>query len=215
MTILALEFSSAQRSVAVASNESVLSQAAETGGRGMAAFALIEKALAGASIEREQIQAIAVGLGPGSYTGIRAAIALAEGWNLARKVALTGASSVAAIVVQAQSEKIYAPVTVVVDAQRGEFYCATYDITATGWTEQAPLKILPPSGVLELSRNRVVIGPEAPQFPAGRLVFPSAAAVAKLAAAGPDFTPDKPLEPIYLRQTDFTKAKAAGINTQP
>lgn len=196
-------------------DETVLSEAAEIGGRGVAAFAMIEKALAGARIEREQIQAIAVGLGPGSYTGIRAAIALAEGWNLARRVALMGISSVVAIVAQAQSEKIYAPVTVVLDAQRGEFYCATYDITATGWTEQAPLKILPPSGVLDLSRNRLVIGPEAPKFPAGRLVFPCAAAVAKLAAVTKDFTPDKQLEPIYPRQTCFTKANPAAMNRQP
>lgn len=207
MTILALEFSSDQRSVAVAGNGSVLNEAVETGGRGTAAFAMIDKVLAGAKLEREQIRAIAVGLGPGSYTGIRTAIALADGWKLAREVSVAGVSSIAAIVSAAQSEKIFGPVTVVVNAQREEFYCANYDITETAWTEITPLRIVPRSEVLSLSQGRVLIGPEAPKFPGSRLVFPSAAAVAKLAAARNDFQPDERLEPIYLRETNFVKIK--------
>lgn len=204
MTILALEFSSEKRSVAVARNGSILSEAVEMGGRGVAAFAMIERVLTAAHIEREQIETIAVGLGPGSYTGIRAAIALAEGWKIARGTSLRGVSSVAAVVSVAQTEKIFGPVSVVVNAQRQEFYTATYDITETGWTEVASLKILSRSGVLDVSRGRLLIGPEAPKFPEGRLVFPSAAAVARLAAGQPS---DEPLEPIYLRETSFVKMK--------
>src|SRR5580698_8402332 len=152
MTILALEFSSEQRSVAVAVDGSVLNETVETGGRGTAAFAMIDRVLAGAKLEREQIQAIAVGLGPGSYTGIRAAIALAEGWKLARDVDVTGVSSVEAIVSVAQAEEIVGPVSVVVNAQRGEFYCATYDLAGTGWKENAPLRILGQDEVLSLSQ---------------------------------------------------------------
>lgn len=207
MTILALEFSSEQRSVAVARDGSVLSEAVETGGRGTAAFVMIDKILAGAKIEREQIDAIAVGLGPGSYTGIRAAIALAEGWKLARGIALTGVSSVVAIVSVAQAERISGPVSVVINAQREELYCATYDITETAWTEIAPLKILSREETLSLSRGRVIIGPEAPKFPGGRLVFPSAAAVAKLASARNNSQAAESLEPIYLRETSFVKVK--------
>lgn len=207
MTILALEFSSEQRSVAVAVNGSVLSEATETGGRGVAAFAMIERVLAAAKLEREQVQAIAVGLGPGSYTGIRAAIALAEGWKLAREIRVTGVSSVAAIVEVSQSEKLFGPVCVVINAQREEFYCANYDIAETGWKEITPLKILPRPEVLSLSQGRLIIGPEAPKFPAGRLIFPSAAAVAKLAAQRSNIQPAGQLEPIYLRETSFVKAK--------
>jgi len=207
MTILALEFSSGQRSVAVAVNGSVLNEATETGGRGVAAFAMIERVLAAVKIEREQIQAIAVGLGPGSYTGIRAAIALAEGWKLAREIRVTGVSSVAAIVSVAQTEKIFSPVSVVINAQREEFYGATYDITETGCTEITPLKIVSRSDVLSLSQGRLIIGPEAPKFPAGRLIFPNAAAVAKLAAQLNDIQSTEPLEPIYLRETSFVKAR--------
>jgi tRNA threonylcarbamoyladenosine biosynthesis protein TsaB len=207
MTILALEFSSEQRSVAVAVDGSVLHEAIETGGRGTAAFAMIDKVLAGAKLEREQIQVIAVGLGPGSYTGIRTSIALAEGWKLAREVHVTGVSSVAAIVAVAQAEKILGPVSVVINAQREEFYCANYDITETGWTEIAPLKILSRADVLSVSHGRLIIGPEAPKFPGGSLIFPSAAAIAKLTSARNEQKADEPLEPIYLRETSFVKVK--------
>ena len=81
MTILALEFSSPQRSVAVLRTDgaAVAAEAIETGGRGTNAFGMIEQVLAEAKIEREQIDVMAVGLGPGSYTGIRAAISHGAG----------------------------------------------------------------------------------------------------------------------------------------
>src|SRR5271154_6572568 len=118
MTILALEFSSLQRSVAVARAGCVLSEAGETGGRGTNVFGMIEEALADAKVGREEIEVIAVGLGPGSYTGIRSAIALAQGWQLARSVKLLGVSSVEGLAIQAQVEKIFGRVNVVIDAQR-------------------------------------------------------------------------------------------------
>jgi tRNA threonylcarbamoyladenosine biosynthesis protein TsaB len=207
MTILALEFSSEQRSVAIARKGSVLSEAVKTGGRSTAAFDMIEHVLREAKLEREEIETIAVGLGPGSYTGIRAAIALAEGWKLARNVNMTGVSSVTAIVSAAQTEKIFGPVSVVVNAQREEFYCATYDISEINWTEIAPLKILSREETLSASQGRIMIGPEAPKFPGGRLIFPNAAAIAKLAAAQTNFQAPDRLEPIYLRETTFVKAK--------
>src|ERR1035438_4492910 len=85
MTILALEFSSPQRSVAVLRTEGAVmaAEAIETGRQRTNAFGMIEQVLAGTKIEREQIEVIAIGLGPGSYTGIRAAISLAQGWQLA------------------------------------------------------------------------------------------------------------------------------------
>ncbi len=104
---------------------------------------MIEQALAGAKIEREQIEVIAVGLGPGSYTGIRAAISMAQGWQLARGVKLLGVSSAECLAAQARAEKIFGRVSVVIDAQRNEFYLASYEIAADGWREIEPLKILP------------------------------------------------------------------------
>ena len=55
--------------------------------------ALIDDALREAGVEREQIDCLAIGLGPGSYTGVRAAIAVAQGWQLARGIRLLGVST--------------------------------------------------------------------------------------------------------------------------
>ncbi|MGH7941945.1 MAG: tRNA (adenosine(37)-N6)-threonylcarbamoyltransferase complex dimerization subunit type 1 TsaB [Limisphaerales bacterium] len=207
MTILALEFSSEQRSVAIARDGPVLKEAFEVGVRGTGAFAMIERVLKEAKIEREEIEIIAVGLGPGSYTGIRSAIAVAQGWKLARRVHLAGAGSVTAIVAVAQTEKIFGPVSVVINAQRQEFYCATCEIAENGRAEMAPLKILSRAEVLSLSQGRVIIGPEALKFPGGRLVYPSGAAVARLLRDRNDIQGAEPLEPIYLRETSFVKMK--------
>jgi tRNA threonylcarbamoyl adenosine modification protein YeaZ len=97
MKILALEFSSEQRSVAVVEDARVLGGAHETAGKHTHAFALIELALSEGRIEREQIDCIAVGLGPGSYMGTRIAIAIAQGWQLARAVKTAGISSAEAL----------------------------------------------------------------------------------------------------------------------
>src|ERR1051325_8961625 len=99
MTILALEFSSPQRSVAILRGATVLMQVVETG-RSTAAFAIIEHALAEAKIERKKIETIAVGIGPGSYTGIRAAISIAQGWQLAGGIKTAGVSSIESIATQ-------------------------------------------------------------------------------------------------------------------
>ena len=223
MTILALEFSSERRSVALARDGNVLSEAVEqSGGRVTNAFGLIEKVLAPAKISREEIEAVAVGLGPGSYTGIRAAIAVAQGWRLAfaepepsgnqqtmatarrrlaREIKLLGVSSVEAVVLRAQMEKISGRVNVVLDAQRGEFYLATWEIGATGRREISPLKIVPAAEVeARKVAGEICLGPEQ-----GRQFFPEAAEIALL-AGGKNVPADEFLEPVYLRAASFVKA---------
>jgi len=122
MTILALEFSSPQRSVAVlrAGDTVAATEVIESGGNGTHAFAMIESALREAKLEREQIEVIAVGLGPGSYTGIRVALSVAQGWQLARGVKLAGIGSAECLAERARAEKIFGRVNVVIDAQRNE-----------------------------------------------------------------------------------------------
>lgn len=100
MKILALEFSSEQRSVAIVEDGKVLGEARESAGKHTQAFALIGAALDQAGMEREQIECIAVGLGPGSYMGTRIAIAIAQGWQLARGVKTAGVSSADALASQ-------------------------------------------------------------------------------------------------------------------
>jgi len=216
MTILALEFSSGQRSVAVVRRGAdavsfIASEAVETGAGGTRAFGMIEDALREAGLEREQIEVLAIGLGPGSYTGIRVALSVAQGWQLASRtggVKLLGISSADCVAAQAQAEKISGRVHAVIDAQRNEFYLAAYEISAAGWKEIEPLRIVTRAEVESRSgANERLIGPEVTRwFPNGRVVFPRAAMLGQLALSRSDFMAGDKLEPIYLRETNFVKA---------
>jgi len=215
MTTLALEFSSPQRSVTVLVSagsvvESV-SEVVEASGRSTRALGMIEEALRQAQVEREQIQRIVVGLGPGSYTGIRAAISVAQGWQLARDVRLLGISSAECVVAQAEADGLLGRLAVVIDAQRNEFYLGQYEITSTARVEVRPLCIATLAQVQECAAaGFLLIGPEAPRwFPSGREVIPRAASLARLAARRDDVVPGEKLQPIYLRETKFVKAPPA------
>jgi tRNA threonylcarbamoyl adenosine modification protein YeaZ len=207
MTILALEFSSPQRSVAISRNGNVLAEAVENGGRNTAAFGMIEKVLGDAKIEREEVDAIVVGLGPGSYTGIRSAIAISQGWQLVCELKLIGCSSMEAIAAQAQAEKIFGRVNIAIDAQRNEFYLATYEISAADWKELEPLRIVPLTEIQSLvDGKQILIGPEVSGlFPLTKTIFPTAAALTRMTTAKCDAVPGEKLEPIYLRETNFVK----------
>ena len=213
MTILALEFSSPQRSVALLRGPAdtgplALGEAIETGARSTNALGLVEESLRQAQLEREQIECLAVGLGPGSYTGIRLAIALAQGWQLARPVQLLGVSSAECLAAQAQAEGIFGRVEVVIDAQRNEFYLAGYDLSVDSRRETEPLRLAMQAEVQARQQaGGLLVGPEvANWFPGSRVLFPRAATLGQLACGRTNFVPGESLAPIYLRETRFVKA---------
>jgi tRNA threonylcarbamoyl adenosine modification protein YeaZ len=208
MTILAIEFSSGQRSVAIVAGGEVRGRAAETGGRTARAFTLIERALAEARLEREQIECLAIGLGPGSYAGIRAAIALAQGWQIARPVRLLGVSSVECLAAQAQAANLFGRVNLLLDAQRGDFYFAAYEIDAGGCRVTVPLHLATADvAVTRTTDGILLVEPHLlPRFPHGRVMNPDAAMLGQLAMNRTGFVAGDQLEPIYLRETEFVKA---------
>ena len=208
MKILALEFSSAQRSVAVVVDGHVRGRTQETGTHESRALSLIEAALDAAGLERENVDCLAVGLGPGSYAGIRSALALAQGWQLARGTKILGISSVESLAAQASAEKIHGYVNILIDAQRNEFYLARYEVNASACREMAPLRLAGREEVLALVRaGETVLGPEVTsEWSAARQLFPDAAMVGQLASQRSDFVLGERFEPIYLRETRFTKA---------
>jgi tRNA threonylcarbamoyl adenosine modification protein YeaZ len=228
MKILALEFSSAQRSVAVVQagvapfgvHHSGCSGGADTlkGGhptevidtspRSTKALGLVEDALIAAQLDRAQIECLVVGLGPGSYNSIRSAIALAQGWQLASGVNLLGIRSAECLAAQAQAEGIGGRVHVVIDAQRGEFYLAGYELSPEAWREVEPLRLATRAEVNAcIQAGGRLIGPEADTLlPGSRVLFPRAATLGQLALGRTDFVPGEALVPIYLRQTQFVKA---------
>ena len=209
-TILALEFSSPQRSVAVAHERTdggplSVGEAIETGARSSNALGLVEEALRQAQIERTQVECLAIGLGPGSYNGIRLAIALAQGWQLARPVKLIGISTAECLAAQARAEGIFGQVQVVIDAQRGEFYLAGYDLSPEARRETEPLRLASLPDVQQA--GGLIIGPEVTKwFPGSRVLYPRAATLVHLARGRTDFVAGEELKPIYLRETQFVKA---------
>jgi len=185
----------------------------ETGSNANGPLVMIEEALRQAKVEREQIECVAVGLGPGSYTGIRAAIALAQGWQLARHVKLLGISSAECIAAQARADGFRGRYSVAIDAQRGEFYFAAYEFSDAHRHEIEPLRIVTRTELQQQAGfGSAVIGPEVTRwFPFGRIVFPRAAMLCQLVQNRTDFVSGEKLEPIYLRETKFVKAPPSRI----
>lgn len=208
MKILALDFSSWRRSVAAVEDARICGRAEDTTARETRVLHLVKTTLRAAGWEREQVEAIAVGLGPGSYTGIRLAIALAQGWQLALGTKTIGVSSAEALAAAAQEEGLRGRVNIVIDAQRNELYLATYEVDAAAWRAVESLRLASAEEVRgRAERGEVIIGPGAPACcAAGRALFPDASTIGRLAAARVDFVPGEKLEPIYLREVAFVKA---------
>lgn len=213
MTILAFDFSAPQRSVAVwRSPEGVPAEVADTAGqRSLHPLAMTAEALRQSGLAREDIEVIAIGLGPGSYTGIRVSLAVAQGWQLGRDVRLLGVSTAEIIAAGLAEEGFAGRASVVLDAQRGEFYLAGFDLVAGRATASEPLRIAAAADVsVRAAAGDTLVGPEVTRwFPAGRVVVPRAAVLARLASQRADFVAGEALEPIYLRETTFVKAPPA------
>jgi len=161
-----------------------------------------------AGCEREEVETIAVGLGPGSYNGIRGAIAFAQGWQLGRGVNLIGVSSIECLAARAEMEEIFGAVNIVVDAQRNEFYLARFEIGAGARRAIEPLRLAALSEIeMRAAIGEKIFGPDlVPWFPQALNFYPEAAVLGRLAGGRTDFVSGEKLEPIYLRETAFKKA---------
>jgi tRNA threonylcarbamoyladenosine biosynthesis protein TsaB len=79
---------------------------------------------AGTSISA--IDAVAFGRGPGSFTGVRVSVGVAQGIAFARDIPVIPVSSLAAVA-QGVSDKVDNNfIAVAIDARMGEIYCASY-----------------------------------------------------------------------------------------
>jgi tRNA threonylcarbamoyladenosine biosynthesis protein TsaB len=155
-------------------------------------------------IAGEQLSLIAVGVGPGSYSGVRVGISVANGLGFARGVPVVGLSSLAAFP--------EADCTVISDARRKTFSVGRVvnrDLTAEPELVDAEKF----SSVLETIEGPVFTADEhvADAFEEITLCYPAASQLARAAA---QLTADeivnlsaKPVEPHYLRAPFITVAK--------
>ncbi|WP_369943652.1 tRNA (adenosine(37)-N6)-threonylcarbamoyltransferase complex dimerization subunit type 1 TsaB [Xanthomonas medicagonis] len=143
MNLLAFETSTEACSVAVQVGDRVLERF-ELAPRRHAELALpwAEQLLAEAGIARSQLDAIAFGRGPGAFTGVRLAIALAQGIALALDLPVLPVSTLQALALRAPAD---APrVLAAIDARMGEIYAATYARDTDGLHALTPEQVLAP-----------------------------------------------------------------------
>lgn len=87
---------------------------------------LIERLLAEQTLAYADLDLIAVNRGPGSFTGIRSAVALARGLALATELPVLGVTSHQAVAARLGRGEDGRPLLVALDARRGEVYAQTF-----------------------------------------------------------------------------------------
>ena len=88
---------------------------------------VIDEALAAAGKAFADLGAVAVAVGPGSFTGIRVGVAAARGLALALGIPSAGVTTLDALADEAGTVFPLRPVLAALDAGRGEFYVAAFD----------------------------------------------------------------------------------------
>ena len=131
MNLLAFETATEALSVAVHADGQVRERF-ELAPRRHAELALpwAEELLADAGLARSQLDAIAVGRGPGAFTGVRLGIAVAQGIALALDRPVVAVSTLAALAMRAQTGSASGAVRVLaaIDARMGEVYAAPFEL---------------------------------------------------------------------------------------
>jgi tRNA threonylcarbamoyl adenosine modification protein YeaZ len=162
----------------------------------------IDNALRCAGAGREDLTAVAVGTGPGPYTGLRAGLVTARVLASALQIRIDGVCSLDVIAAAARAEAGGAEFLVATDARRREVYWASY--SAAGQRRSGPHVSRPadlPAG-LAVAGEAVLIYPELSDRPLSP-PFPSAAQLAAIAAERlARGERSQPAVPLYLRRPD-------------
>jgi tRNA threonylcarbamoyladenosine biosynthesis protein TsaB len=129
MNILALDSSTLTGSVCVVADGVVL---AESSARVRATHSeqllpLVHECLSRAALALDAIDRIAVGIGPGSFTGVRVALATAKGLHLATGTPLVGVRSLDALLASAWGARGF--VLAALDARRDEVFATLAHVT--------------------------------------------------------------------------------------
>ncbi len=173
-------------------------------------FPLVDELLTSAGTDIDRVTRIAVNVGPGSFTGIRIAVAAARGLGLALGVPVVGIDALR-LIAASLDEPADGPVLSAIDARRGEVYAALY--SSKGDVLEAPFAadaetvlarlgdratILAGSGAAILAHQAATSGRRVPSIDAMTATDPMA-----LARLGSIADPAIALpRPLYLRAPD-------------
>lgn len=161
---------------------------------------LIERALSDAGIVRQDLTAIAAGVGPGPYTGLRVGLVTARTLGFVLDLPVYGVCSLDILAVEAvDTGAVSGDFTVATDARRKEVYLARYD--ASGARLEGPVVGKPSA----LTTEEPVVGEGGVLYPdafSNRTgpTAPSAGWLARAVAEERAELHDP--EPLYLRRPD-------------
>jgi tRNA threonylcarbamoyladenosine biosynthesis protein TsaB len=217
MTILGFDTSTAASSAAVLRSDGELfeilpppARLSERPAHATELLPAIGEVMQRADVAFGDLDAIAVGLGPGTFTGLRIGVATARALAKANDVPVRGVSSLAALAAGMEGE----PRLPLIDAKRGEVYAAFYEGDEQRW----PPAALDVAALLERVRGAPVTplaaGDGSLRFrdeleAAGVAVAPpdsplhvvSAGHLCRRALSAPDTAPEQ-VVPDYLREPD-------------
>lgn len=134
MLILGLDTATPWGSVALCENEEILCEVSLRAGKGGGEYllSLLNTLVHTTGRKLSEIELIAVGTGPGSYTGIRVGLAAVKGLAQGLQIPVAGISTLE--IMAANTGFISQWVASVIDARRGEVYAAIYQMIASSFT---------------------------------------------------------------------------------
>ena len=213
MLLLAIDTSTPQVGVAVCRDGNALARFEVVDARrhGELLAVGVRQVLAEAQLTPAQLEGIAVGVGPGPYTGLRIGLMTARVMGHALGIGVHGICSLDVLAAQAEEAGEFLVAT---DARRKEVYWARYrdGVRVAGPGVVRPAELAGPGPVVGAGP---VLYPQ--DFPDARPpLYPDPAVLARLVAealsAGRDTLPP---DPLYLRRPDAVEPGAAKTVGQP
>ena len=156
-------------------------------------------------VPRQDVTAIAVGVGPGPFTGLRVGLVTARTLALALEIPVYGVCTLDVLAAQAVDEGLDVPFLVTTDARRKEVYWAAYD--GQGRRVDGPHVHRPADVATEMPVVGEGPGLYPSAFPRGvRPTLPDAGVLARVVTDERAELLDP--DPLYLRRPDIAAARA-------
>ena len=221
MIVLGIDTSTPQTSVAIGSDREVLANVSIAGkARQESVTPALQQMLAWSGLDLGRVGGIAVGIGPGLFTGLRVGVETAKTLAQVLNVPIVGITSLDALAfaVRHTSRQI----ACVIDARRGEVFAAVYRAVPGGVVRETDHLVLKPdhlvaelqalpgevlcvgNGAILYRREIEDLGSRV-EFASPAVAYPDAAALVELAI--PRFTREEhdrlfDVVPLYLRKSD-------------
>ncbi len=202
--VLAIDTSTQVASVAIVRDDVTLALTHQHS-RGSDLLVMVDAACVGAAVTARDFDGVAVGAGPGSFTGLRIGMATAKGIAFAAGKPLWVVSSLAALARgELFCEEVDA-VCAVLDARRGEIFAGVYERQGDAIALRGDERVMPPGELAAFAGGARCVGDAGAAYP--ELVgtwdrTPSAADVARLALAGARVDVLVAGAPAYIRKAE-------------